>query len=153
MDINGKRTPIWNYVKQVNSEIKAFNDIFYNCQLIDCKHTVSFPKYIDGDLNDPIQDGTHLLDATTTFGPFSNIEASNKEVGIQISHLNTNGVDYIVIINQDIHNCQDVILKAPDYYKIFNLSLDDKFNRIEEIVSGTTQFNIKAGSYLIFKWY
>lgn len=142
VDLNGNTTPIWDAVKHVNEEIDLFNDIFFGCQLIDCKHTVK--KY----------DGTCILPENTTFGPFTKV-LTDEGLGIQISHLNTKGQDYIVIVNHDVEKEQTIKLTRPSLQNVIKYDLhrsESEVKREEVEIGDYSEHSLTPGGYIIFKW-
>lgn len=139
IDLNGNRTDIWGDVQTINKEISTFNDIFFDTRLIDCKHTVN--QY----------EGTCLLKKGATFGPFRNIESEEGGMGVQISHLSTNGKDYIVVVNHDVENEQTITLEK-SYYKVFKLVPDGKGGYTEEEIDTFSSHKLSEGGYLIFRF-
>lgn len=137
----GDKTEIWNYVKNLNKEVKIFNNIFANSELIECMHTVNQYK------------GVTLYEPIFSFGPLMQIESSG--IGFLMSHLFSNGIDYLVLVNHDVENAQYATLFFTEYWII---------NRIVMSVSGNLarlpvlrpqngwRLEVPAGGYLIFEW-
>lgn len=141
IDRIGTHTNTWGYVQQVNKEIAAFNEIFFGCQQLNCLHTVN--QY----------EGTCLLAENCTFGPFSKIESEAGCMGIQISHLNTNGNDYIVMVNHDVEKNQKIKLNK-EYFTVKRLTISSSSGRIMETeVSAYSELTLAPGGYAIFKFY
>lgn len=94
-----------------------------------------------------------MLDNNCTFGPFSKIESEEGGMGIQISHLNTNGVDYIVIVNHDVEKTQKIKL-TKEYFTVKQLTIAASGDGLTETeIPALSEYTISAGGYLIFKFY
>ena len=82
----GNKTPLFEVVKELISEIKDSQHIFLNCNVssygILSSRNVDFPKI------------------TQTMGPFINLKASSSQ-GFILSLIKKGGSNYLVIVNQD----------------------------------------------------
>lgn len=139
VNLNGKKSPAWYAAQKVNNEIGALNDVFYNSKLVDCRHT--------GDI---LYSDTKKLSGT--FGPLKHIVSGNE--GVMVSHLKTNGNDYLIIVSRDPFHSQTVRLYFDDV-KVEELTVSSSGNNYSvrnKKVSGTVKRSLQPGGYLVFKW-
>ena len=137
IDREGNKTVTWNYVKEVNTDIKALNSIFFETEAVMVRHTGK-TQYA----------GTYMLQGA--IGPISQLVSQDS--GVLVSHLNTKGTNYIVIVNHDIDKSQLVILDFSDFWKIYRISVVQG-KMVKSLLTTThTYYNVPAGGYLIFTW-
>lgn len=131
--LDGKKTKAWYYAKKVNNEIKKFNNIFYNCNVKEVKHT-----------GNKIYKGTTKLEGI--FGPFKEIKGSDP--GLLVSRVENQGRSYVVIINRDVFNQQKVSLKLKENQKVIDITSSDKL-----IYNSSTEIPINLGKadWVIFQ--
>lgn len=144
VDANGQKvTAIWNAVQQINWEIRRLNSVFFESEVIQVRHTGS-EQY----------EATALLKGS--FGPLISVSSTS----ILLSHLNTHGQDYLVIVSQILDPgdlvipIQKVKLEFADCYKIYRLTpSEDPVGYKESLITSTTvEVSIPSGGYLIYKW-
>lgn len=137
VDLVGNRTPAWYAARQVNGEIKLYNDVFYGCILLDYQHTGSL-------LADKLKSSTHKI-------PYlQNVESG--EYGFLFSHVRTAGKDYVVIVNHDVASPQEISLTFEDNHNV-RLLLPKKNNKGLRETKIKKRFNtvVEPGAYLIFR--
>ena len=140
VNLDGSKTPAWYAARQVNNEIKALNSVFYQSQLVDCKHT-----------GDKVYNGTKKL--TGAFGPLKNIRTGEK--GVMASHLRTGDKDYLIVVSHDPFNKQTVRLNFKDNVNVEELSVvstDGNYKLMNNKRSGLVKKELSAGGYLVFQW-
>lgn len=144
VDANGQKvTTIWDAVQQINREIRCLNPVFFESEMIQVRHTGSV-QYA----------ATALLNGS--FGPLISVSST----GILLSHLNTKGQDYLVIVSQILTESilnipkQKVKLEFADCYKIHQLlpSPDSIAYTEQSITSTNVEVDLPSGGYLIYKW-
>lgn len=140
VNLDGQKTPAWYAARQVNKEIRALNEVFYNSALVDCRQT-----------GDKLYRNTHRLSGS--FGPIAGI-VTGKD-GVLVSHLKNDSGDYIVIVNRNPFSSQKVNLTFLNDYDIEQLDVVNykgeftiKHSRPERKVKK----KLPAGGYLIFKY-
>jgi hypothetical protein len=137
LDREGNKTDTWNYVKEVNTDIKALNSVFFETEAVIVRHTGK-TQYA----------GTSMLKGA--IGPI--VQLVSQDAGVLVSHLNTNGTNYIVIVNHDIDKSQLVILDFSDFWKVYRVYVSQG-KMIKSLLTTThTFYTIPAGGYLIFTW-
>lgn len=92
----GRRTKIWYDMQTVNREIQAQKDVFLGSELLGVWHT-----------GDKLPEGTKRLQEPPA--PFTSLSAGKE--GVLVSHLRTHGREYMMIVNHDVANSQDVDLR------------------------------------------
>lgn len=133
VDKQGKKTKAWYAAKKVNNQIKRFNDVFYQCDVMEVKHT-----------GEKLYRGTKQL--TGEFGPFKSIKSG--KAGVLVSHIENKGTKYIVIVNHDILKKQKINLELLPYKKVVSISLTKpQYYSSGKIIN----INLDKGGYVIFK--
>lgn len=136
-----KNETVWNAVKTVISEVEAFNHIFFGSYLIGVRYTGNTQYY-----------ATSMLKGS--FGPL--ISASSGYYGVLISHLNTKGQDYLVIVSGIFHetgpSSQNVALNFESNYDVHQITLKNGIVTETALTSYSNTYILKRGAYLIFKW-
>ena len=132
VNLNGKKTSAWYAAKKVNGEIKKFNDIFYNCEVKEVRHT-----------GDRIYKGTRKLSGE--FGPFKMIRS--QEAGVMASLIENNGSQYVVIVNRDVFKNQKITLELKPNRNVVDLSSkkEREYNWRKDI-----NITLEKGGYVIF---
>lgn len=145
IDKNDAKTAIWNYVKTVNDEVKAFNDVFCGCEMIDCGHFC------------PENELTSVKHFTHALGPLMKITTSSS-YNLFISHIANKDKNYLVIIcdpyvKSTLSAAQYFQYHFNEYWNIFKLQLKANGEYEEVKVSNYEQsYSIFAGNYHIFRW-
>ena len=93
---DGKRTPVYDLVREMNRELQARAGVFYGARVVSIGHTGS-----------PIPKGTKPF---APFPPFR--EVRTEGTGAVVSHLENGGATYLMVVNRDyIHPMPlDIIL-------------------------------------------
>lgn len=133
VNLDGKKSPAWYAAKKVNSEIKKYNDVFYQCEFQEARHSGNI-KY----------GNTKKLKGK--FGPFSNIESGNQ--GVLATIIKNGNLNYVVIVSHDVEHNQQLKLKCAPGYSIHDLCSKFPENSITE------NYNIMLdkGGYVIFSY-
>lgn len=139
VNLDGKKTSAWYDAKQVNHEIIALNKVFFNSRLIDCRHT-----------GDDLYENTKKF--VGEFGPLRHLIGGNE--GVQVSHLKTNGNDYILIVSHDPFNSQTLRLNFKSDVYVEEISVDslNDYSLKRNPVNGLQKRVLAPGGYLVFKW-
>ena len=129
IDAEGRRTPTWYMVRQVNSEVQALSDVFLGAEVVSVGHTGNRPDATSKVKNLP--------------APFRKIDS--KGVGVMVSHLRNGGSDYVLVVNRDINAPQqvDIRLEGKPVTRIDGSGATSAF--------GGGKVEIEPGSYLLFK--
>lgn len=89
----GERTPVWYMVRNVNHELQTLADIFLGVEVKNVSFTgKKLPK------------GTKRLKKAPA--PFRKIESGDE--GLIVSHLSNGGKEYLLLVNRDVVNSQQV---------------------------------------------
>lgn len=133
VDLKGKKSKAWFGARSVNYEIKRFNDVFYQCDVKEVRHT-----------GDKIYTGTKKLSGS--FGPFSRIKSGSA--GLVVSRIENNGEKYIVVVNRDVFNKQKITLLLSSNRNVMNLTSSGQTK-----YSGGNEINLTLGKadWVIFK--
>lgn len=157
IDSNGNKTRTWDMVRTVNEEVKAFNDIFYGSELIDCRH---WPAKVTGS-------GTEASKMMRYWqypvGPLMNITLqTSSSLGLMVSYLSKEGKNYLVIVcnalypmtssNSGEEEELNVRLTFSDYWTIRRL-VKSGTGYIKIIITDYSSiYKFVPGSYMIFSW-
>lgn len=125
------RTPIWFAMRNVNQEIQALRGVFLGSQLKGVWHTGNNLPY-----------GTRRLGTLPL--PFTSLTAGRE--GVMVSHLTTDGREYLVIVNHDVAASQQVRLRW-NGNNVRRVNPDGT-----EQPARNTHFTIAPGSYLILRF-
>ncbi len=138
VSLKGEKTKAWYAARQVNSEIKAYNDVFYKCEFVDCQHTGA----------KVYQDTKKLIGK---FGPLDRIESGDD--GVLVSWLRNRGKDYLVIVNHNPLGKQTVRLTFNKNNEAIRLEMDKKTNNIQNIKTGIKEkIILPPGGYVVYEW-
>lgn len=144
VDLNGNRnTEIWDAVCAVNEEVIALNEVFFESFLVQVRHTGT-KQY----------GCTRMLKTDHAFGPLMSIQTGND--GVLLSHINTHGVDYLVIVNH-------VFMKGEAVFQRIHLAFDNSciLYKIEanypliketKLTARNFEIDLPRGGYLIYRW-
>lgn len=133
VDLKGNKSKAWYAAQKVNSQIKKFNDVFFECDVKEVKHT-----------GDKIYNGTHKL--TGSIGPFSMVRTGTS--GVVVSRIENKGQNYIVIVNRDVFKKQNITVELSTNKKVINLTSNN-----QQQYSGVTTINLTLdkSDWVIFK--
>lgn len=136
----GEKTGTWDKVKIVNSEVRTFNHVFHNCEMIECRHyftTTDSAQWLKK-LENPI-------------GPLKEITSESiKAPGLLISHIFNNGNDYLILVfNPFTPLTVDFTLSFSDYYKVYQLN---EIGKEELIINTYFHLEMNPGNFKIFRW-
>lgn len=135
VNLNGKKTSSWYAAQKVNNEIKRFNNVFYNCNVLEVRHT-----------GDKLYKGTRKLSGE--FGPIKMLRS--REAGVLISRIENNGEYYIVIVNHDVFNKQKITIELKPNVIIEDITLPKtkQYSWRKDI-----NINLDKGGYILLHEY
>lgn len=132
---------IYNAVKKINQEVSALNDIFYQSYPVEVRHTGS-TQYT----------ATSMLKGS--IGPLKSFTSQNT--GVLISHLNTNGKDYLVVVNHAFRDSdterQSIGFNFADGFNIYQISINGSSYTETQITAKSIYMFLKRGRYVILRW-
>lgn len=138
---DGKKTSAWYAAKQVNSEIKRFNNIFLGSKPLMVRHTGS-----------DMPMGAIRIELP--YGPLKSF--TSEASGVQVSLLVNGGKKYLLIVSHDILKKQRVSFDLLDDFSLTEITSADGDNR--KIVSPallrerSVSRTLNPGGYLLFSW-
>lgn len=133
LTLDGKKTKVWTYIRNVNREIKKYQNVFLGAELIDVVHTGP-TKYTD----------TKQMPASG-FGPF--IQFWNGGKGVLVSHLRNAGDDYYVMVSHDVENPEKVSFDLRRGMRLLPLT----GGKLMLADGNRKSLTLKPGGYAIFK--
>lgn len=134
VDTLGNVTEVWHAVREVNREIRKYNDVFYGAEVVDVAHTGS--RKVKG-----------ARQISGGFGPFSYLKG--EDPGMLVSHIRNSGGDYIVMVSHDVERSRKVELSVKSGMKVVNMS----DGRSMKGGSSRKKLTLGKGGYLIFKYF
>lgn len=133
-------TPYWHFARQVNSEIRRFQEVFLGSKLQAAYHTEKTFSLKSKFMPSP-------------FGPIQKIVSSGD--GVLVSHLRTNGKDFLVIVNHDPLSHQEIVFTFLEDAELWELtpyySNGGEPGKITESHDEVSR-NLIPGGYIIFQW-
>ena len=138
IDINGTKTATYDIVKKVNAEVKAYNLIFHNCEMVDCRHLRTTPT-------------KDLKLMTHAMGPLEKITDFSQNLLISI--INKEGKNYLVIISDPfVDKPQTITLHFNEYWTIrrFQITSNTAISRL--LANYQPRMTVEPGQYLIYSW-
>ena len=131
-DSNGEKTPAWFIAQQVNSEIKKFNKVFYNCKVLGVRHS-----------GNQLYKGTKRYDEE--FGPFNMVNSEGN--GVIISLIQNHGKYYVIFVSRNVERKQEVLIKLKTNVNMKEITEEKKYFTWNKVV----RFRLEEGSYKIFE--
>ena len=107
IDSQGNKLPAWYAARKVNRAIQKYNDVFYECKVLQVRHTGT-----------KIYRGTKRLSGR--FGPLKMIR--NEDSGVLVSLIENGGKTYVVIVNHDVLNPQNITLELSPNKKVKDIT-------------------------------
>lgn len=130
---DGRRTHVYWLVKRLNEEIQRLAWVFLGAEAVDVWHT-----------GDTLPTGAQRL--TSLPAPFTSVEADGQ--GVLVSHLKNGGKRFLMIMNRDINNAQNISLGTSK--SVRQLYSDGKSRKIKGCK--TTRFALAPAEYAIFRF-
>lgn len=146
IDKTNQKTSTWDMVQRLNHEIMAYNYVFFNCEMIECRHSYQSMLKTKSILN---TDGIKKFE--NPIGPLESISHNQISApGILISHLFKAGKDYLVIVaDPNLTANLPITLYFNNYYKVYQ----DFGNYEESLIDNYTYSTaLNVGDYLVFRW-
>lgn len=138
VDLDGNKTPAWYAAQSVNRQIRALTPVFLGATMEEVRHSG----------NIPLKDVRPFV---SNFGPIDRL--TNGDKGVLVSHLSNDGKDYIVIVNHDVQEKQNIRLKFKrEFSNITEIRASVSGKMIRETVSGLQKFTLPPGGYIIYQW-
>lgn len=130
ISMDGKRTPVYDLVKQTNGEIRALSRVFLNASVVKVSHA-----------------GKAMEPQTTAFTPEAPIQSLDVADGNALVSLLKNGKsDYVVIVNKDILASLKLKIRFTDTAKMLEIRKDGTDRPVT-----APDFTIEPGDILIFQ--
>lgn len=131
LNLDGKKTKAWYAAQKVNRSIKKFNDVFYQCDVKEVRHT-----------GDKIYKDTKKLSGEIGF--FKMVRSG--EAGVLVSYIENKGEKYMVIVNHDVFNKQKVTLELKPNINVINLINNKQYSWRKDI-----SLTLGKGGFVILK--
>jgi hypothetical protein len=128
--LSGKRTAMYDRVKEVNGEIRAWSRVFKDAQVWGVTHA-----------GKALPSGTQ---AFTAKGGLSRLDVGDG--GAVVSFLKKSGKDYVALLNKDLHRRLPLTIGFDDPRKVLELRKDGQ----DRTFSGS-EFTIDPGDLLVFQ--
>lgn len=153
-------TEIWGELKTVNEEVQSLKHIFLNSENHEVYHTGS---YCYNNSSNRVWEGTTPFPDSK--GPVGRL--SSGEMGVLVSFFKSESKNYLMFVNHDIHNTQQIkIIWTQGYFvskveassrkadKEGSNTLSDSGERLDTTVpiNPPTLYTLQPGGYLIFAY-
>ena len=137
IELHYKETDLWNAVKQVNSEIREFSNVFLGSTFVSAGHVGK------------AYGGLPLISGAVAG---VKVVSTGKE-GVLVTRIDNNGYEYVVIVNHDPFNKQEVIciLYGGREYIVSMPGQVDQNCSPGNTTSFFLQRTLKEGGYLIIR--
>jgi hypothetical protein len=133
VDLNGNKTPVWNVVKQMNTEIKGLSPVFLGAIVKSVGHTGSLPT------------GTT---AYADSAPITSLTTSGSD-GAVVSRLVNGHTWYLAVVNRDINNTMALNVTVDASRGISTVS---KTGIVTPISGSTFTTTVDKADIVVFKW-
>lgn len=144
LDEEGKKTSAWYAARQVNSEIRFYEDVFLGATMVSCKHL----GYIPHDRQGEIRDEEKRL--AFPFGPLNNMTIPKDGEGVLVSQLVNGSRWFLVVVSHSITDTQSINLYFKMSMKVTELTPTPLWTHSHE--NGAVTRTIAPGGYLIFEF-
>ena len=133
IDEYGKRTPVYELVKNLNREIQSLSWVFLGAKAIAVGHT-----------------GSKTLEGTTEWqdqpAPVKLCSSGNE--GVLVSHLMNRKNHFMMFVNHDIHHSQTIEIEISG--KVRQVDTQGKLQ--QPCTIGQQQVTLAPGGYLLYYW-
>jgi hypothetical protein len=134
IDTDGKRTPTYDRVKQINAEIQALRGAFLGSRVLSVGHT-----------------GAAIPAGTTRYTPVGPVKSLETEgAGAVVSMLERGDRRFLAVVNRDIHNAMPLAIAFEPAAKVMAAGRDGTLKPVD--VSGVTQSTLEPGDIALFVW-
>ncbi len=129
----GERGSSWWHVRDLNREIQALSSVFLGAEALCVTHT-----------GDSIPMGTRKLESLPD--PIISLNSTGGE-GLLVSHLRNGDNDYLMIVNRDLHNSQQVSVETKD--NVLFIANDGERLPASAVTPSTW---LAPGDYILYGW-
>src|SRR5262249_7205538 len=129
----GKRTAVYDRVKQVNCEIRALRGVFLGAEVISVGHT-----------------GEKLPRGTRPYQPAAPVkEVKTTGQGAVVSRLSNGGRQFLVIVNRDINGPMSVTVELDESAPAQRVEKDGS---LRPIARGRFEARLEPGDMCVLTW-
>lgn len=133
IDAAGKRTVVYDRVKQMNSEIRALSPVFLNSTVVSVGHT-----------------GQHLAPGMATYQQAAPVTSLHTDAaGALVSIMDNGGRRFMIIVNHDIDRVQAVAIHFDGSQPVEQVAKDATLDHLKGTVFDA---KIDAGDAAILTW-
>lgn len=131
IDSKGERTPVYQAVSRLNSEVQSLKDVFLGDEVVGVWHT-----------------GEHLPTGTSELVtmPVGVNYIKSEDKGVLVSEIHNSKKVYLMVVNHDYESPQTVTI---GFEKNFSMMFPSEFSG--KIRKGTHDFEILPGGMLLFR--
>ena len=137
VDLDGNRTKAWYAAKEINFQIKALTPVFLGAEMIECRHTGLIKM-------------KNAMPYIEKFGPIENL--TNEEGGVLVSWLKNGEKNYIIIVNHNVENKQNINVKFIPTSRITKLTVSSSGTLKRKKVRRKYSDTLTPGGYIILEW-
>jgi hypothetical protein len=129
--LDGKRTVVYDRVKQVNEELRGLSGVFLGSQVLALGHTGTLPR------------------GTAAYKPEAPVTALKTDGGAVVSLLGREARRYLVIVNRDFNKPMTLELAWEAATPLARVGKDGKESALP---GGTLRASVEPGDALILTW-
>ena len=128
--LNGQRTPVYDLVKEMNGEIRAWSRVFKDAQVSGVTHA-----------------GKVIPPGTQPFAAKAGLSRLNVGAGsVVVSFLRKGGKDYVALLNKDLHGKLTLTVGFDEGRKAIEVRKDGQDRPV-----GGAEFTVDPGDLLVFQ--
>jgi hypothetical protein len=132
ISVDGKRTPVFDRVKQVNREIQSFAQVFHDARVLEVAHTGALPA------------------GTRAFKPAPPIESiTTGEGGAVVSMLQKGNGKFLAIVNRDLKRTLSLAVKFDGSTELAEVTKKGENKRVE---AREVTRSLEAGDMIVLRW-
>lgn len=143
IDLNGNKTKTWDRVRNVNMDIHAFNDVFFNAVPLKCVHTGKIAAKVKP---------AGYTSAEASKEKLPNVKITSQKDGVLISHLKNGEKRYIVMVNQSPFKSQKIKFYLERDFKYQEYTASNGNLKITDLPSGKQSRKLQAGDILVLEY-
>ncbi|MCM1140666.1 MAG: hypothetical protein NC453_19015 [Muribaculum sp.] len=139
IDNNGERLQAWYDVQKMNRELKAYLQVFYECQIWDVR--IAGPLW--------------RSPCTQIEMPFGPLVSVSKDLQATISLLGKDGGRYLFIVSRSLSSDQQAVIKFSEIYVVREWSIDPDTGKLKSEKIDTKNSivrTISKGNCLLYSW-
>lgn len=145
LDEKGDKTPAWHAARQVNSEIRAYEEVFLGAEMVSCRHLGETPKDGQGEIQ------LNEMKLEFPFGPLDNLTIPAGGEGVLVSQLHNGCRRFLVVVSHSIKSSQRIQMLFSKFTEVTELT-PTPLTSLSTPGSSSVARTLPPGGYLIFEY-